>query len=148
MKNVSTNTFELFYAKNGSQKHLIFQQSEHFENSQKWPQCKGYSSCKILCLGQKIKLPKTWEKRLYKHIRVFLCKNGSKKQPIFQKTEHFENGQKWPQCKGYSPCKILSLGQNIKLPKTWEKRLYKHIRIVLCKKPFPKTTNIRKIRAF
>ena len=27
----------------------------------------------------------------------------------------------------YSPCKILSLGQKIKLPKKGEKRFYKHI---------------------
>ena len=29
-KNVSTNTLELFYAKNGSKKQLIFQKREHF----------------------------------------------------------------------------------------------------------------------
>ena len=38
-----------------------------------------------------------------------------KKQLIFEKWEHFENGQKWPQYKGYSPCKILILGQKIKI---------------------------------
>ena len=112
--------------KNGSKKQLIFEKWEHFENGQKWPQCKGYSPCKILTLGQKIKLPKTCEKRFYKHIKLFYAKNGSKKQLIFEKWEHFENGQKWPQCKGYSPCKILTLGQKIKLLKTCEKRFYKH----------------------
>ena len=45
-----------------------------------------------------------------------------------------ENGEKWPQCKGYSPCKILTFGQKIKLPKTCEKQFYKHIKVVLCKK--------------
>ena len=50
--------------------------------------------------------------------------------------------------KGYSPCKILSLGQKIKLPQTCEKRLYKHIRVVLCKKRLQKTAIIRKMRAF
>ena len=110
---------------------------------------KANSPCKIFSLGQKIKLPKTCEKRLYKHIRVVLCKkNRSKKKLLFQKLEHFENGQKWPQRKGYSPCKILSLGQKIKLSKTWGKRLYKHIRVVLCKKWLAKTGNIRKMRAF
>ena len=154
-----------------------------FWNGQKWPQWKGYSPCKILSLGQKLKLPKTCEKPLYKHIRVVLCKkrlqktanirkmrgflikaknghnakaiahakysvwvkkknsfkhtkhvstntlelfyakNGSTKQLILVKWEHFENGQKWPQCKGYSPCKVLSLGQKIKLRKTCEKPL-------------------------
>ena len=36
-------------------------------------------------------------------------------------------------CKGHSPCKILSLGQKIKFPKTCAKRFYKHIKVVLCK---------------
>ena len=49
---------------------------------------------------------------------------------------------------GYSPCKILSLGQKIKLPKTCEKRFYKHVKVVLCKKRLEKTTNIGKMRAF
>ena len=55
-KNVSTNTLELFYAKNGSNKHLILQNWEHFKNGQKWPQCKDYSPCKILTLAQKNKI--------------------------------------------------------------------------------------------
>ena len=38
-------------------------------------------------------------------------------------------------------------GQKIKLPKTCEKRLYKHIRVVLCKRRLEKTANIRKMRA-
>ena len=53
-----------------------------------------------------------------------------------------------PQCKRYSLCKILSLGPEIKLPKTCEKRFYKHIRVVPCKKRLQKTANIRKMRAF
>ena len=79
----------------------------------------------------------------------FLCaKNRSKKQVLFEKWEHFENCQEWLQCKGYSPCKILSLGQKIKMPKTWEKRLDKHIKVALCKKRMIKTASIRKMRAF
>ena len=45
-------------------------------------------------------------------------KTAKKKQLIFEKGEHFENGQKWPQCKG------------------------------LLKKRLEKTSNIRKMRAF
>ena len=37
-------------------------------------------------------------------------------------------------------------GQTIKLPKTCEKRLYNHIRVVLCKKRLQKTANTRKMR--
>ena len=47
-----------------------------------------------------------------------------------------------------SPCKILSLGQKRKLPKTCEKRFYKHFKVVLCKKRLEKTANIRKMRGF
>ena len=43
---------------------------------------------------------------------------------------------------GYSPCKMVSLGQKLKMPKRCEKRFYDHIRVVLCKKPLQKTPNI------
>ena len=45
---------------------------------------------------------------------------------------------------GYSPCKMVSLGQKLKMPKRCEKRFYDHIRVVVCKKPLKKTLNIRK----
>ena len=48
----------------------------------------------------------------------------------------------------YSPCKILTLGQKIKLLKTCEKRFYKHIGVVLPKKQLQKKINIGKMRAF
>ena len=140
-----TNTLKLFYAKNGSKKQLIFEKWQHFENDQKWPQCKGYSPCKILTLGQKIKLLKICEKRLCKHIKVVLCKKRLEKTDNIRKMRAF---WKWPHCKGYSPCKILTLGQKIKLSKIYEKRFYKHIKVVLCKKELEKTANIRKMRAF
>jgi len=75
---------------------------------------------------------------------VFYAKNGSKKQLILEKSMSFESEQKWPQCKGYSPCKILSLGQKMKFPKTCEKRFYKHIKVVLCKRQLEKAAHIRK----
>ena len=110
---------------------------------------KGYSPCKILNLSQKIKLAKTCQTRFQKHIRVVLCKRtAGKKQLIVEKREHFGNGQKWPQCKGYSPCEILILGQKVKLPKAGEKAVNKHIEILLCKKQLEKTAIIRKIKAF
>ena len=75
-------------------------------------------------------------------------KNRSKKQLIFEKREHFEYWQKWPPCKGYRLCKIISLGQKIKLPKTYKKPIYRHNIVILCKTPLEKTTNIRKMRTF
>ena len=119
VRNVSTNTLELFYPKNGFKKQVIIEKWEHFENGQKWPQCKSYRTCKILSLGQKIKLPKTREKHLYKHNRVVLCKKRLQKTANIRKMRAF---WKWPKMATMQrPCKILSLGQKIKLAKTREK---------------------------
>ena len=43
---------------------------------------------------------------------------------------------------------MVSLGQKLKFRKTCKKRFFKHMRIVLCKKPLEKTPNIREIRRF
>ena len=76
-------------------------------------------------------------------LKLLYAKNGSKKQLILQKWEHFENGQKWlkmARMKSLYPCKLFSLGQKIKLPKTCEKRFHKHIKVVVCKKTARKNT--------
>ena len=44
--------------------------------------------------------------------------------------------------------KMVSLAQKLKLPKTCEKLFYKNIRVVLCKKPLEKASNIREMRRF
>ena len=61
-----------------------------------------------------------------------------------------KNGQKWPQCKGYSLCQILSLGQKIKLRKTCKKRFQNKNTLELFngEKRFQQTANIPKRRAF
>ena len=51
-------------------------------------------------------------------------------------------------CKGYSPCKILTLAQKLKFQKTCQNPFYKSFRVVLCKKPLQNTLNIREKRAF
>ena len=61
---------------------------------------------------------------------------------IFEKRDYFENWQKSPQCKGNSLYKMVSLGQKLNMPKTCDKRLYKKIRLVLCKKRLQKAANI------
>ena len=78
-KNSCTSTLQLYYAKNGSNKMLIFEKWDHFENWQKWPQWRGYSLCKTVSLAQKLKRPKTCDKRLYKHIRLVSCKKQLQK---------------------------------------------------------------------
>ena len=48
----------------------------------------------------------------------------------------------------YSLWKVVSLGQKLKMPKTCDKRLYKHIRLVSCKRPLQKAANIWEMRPF
>ena len=195
----STSTLELFCAKNRWKKNRIFEKWDHFENR---PSCKAYWLCKMVSLAQKLKWPKTCQKRCYKHVRVVLCKkplqktpnirdmrpfwksalfakaidfakwsvwvrtsNGQKrakndstrtldlfcaknclkKHQIFEKWDHFENRPSW---KNYRFCKMVSLGQKFKWPKTCEKIFYKHVRVVLWRKPLHKTPNIWEMRPF
>ena len=122
-KNGSTTTLKLLCAKKPSKKHLILEKGEQFENGQNRPRCMGYSPSKMLSLGQKLKIPKRCGKRLYDRIKVVVRKKPlKKKDKILKKREQFENGQNRPRCMGYSPCKMISLGQklriNIKVRKT------------------------------
>ena len=94
----------------------------------------------MVSLGQKLKMPKRCEKRLSSTLELLCAKNRSKKHLIFEKREHFQNGQNWPRRKGYSLCKMVSLGQKLKMPKRCEKRLYGHIRVVVSKKTASKIT--------
>ena len=57
------------------------------------------------------------------HYSCIMQKNGSKKTANIEKWDHFENWQKKPQCKDYSLCKVVSLGQKLKLRKACEKQL-------------------------
>ena len=57
-----TNYLELLYANPPPKRHEIFEKWEHFENR---PSCKGYSPCKILTLGQKLKFQKTCQNPFY-----------------------------------------------------------------------------------
>ena len=49
---------------------------------------------------------------------------------------------------GYSTCKMVTLGEKLKMPKRCEKRSYDHIRVGLSKKALQKTPNTGKIRGF
>ena len=53
-------------------------------------------------------------------LELFCAKNHSKKHQIFDKWDHFENR---PSCKGYSLCKMVSLGQKFKMLKTCKKTI-------------------------
>ena len=87
----------------------------------------------MVSLGQKIKLPKTCDKRFDKQITDVLCKKRLEETLNIREMKPFWKLEKWEQCKGYSVCKLLSLGQKIKVPKTCLKRFYKHITDVYAK---------------
>ena len=109
--------------------------------------CNGCSPCKILTLGQKLKFPKTCQNPFYKSFTVVLCKKIAPKN-----TKYSRNGTilkiSQRSCNGYSPCKILTLGQKLKFKKTCQNPFYKSFTVVLCKKPLQKTLNIREMRPF
>ena len=87
-------------------------------------------------------------KRFYNTLQLFYAKNGSKKQLILEKWEHFEIGRKWPLSNGYKLCKIVTLGQKLKMHKNMLKTFLQHIAVVLYKKRLKKTANIGKMKAF
>ena len=109
--------------------------------------CKGYSPCKILTLAQKLKFRKTCQNPFYKSFRVVLCK-----KPLQTSTKYSRNESILKighhACKGYSPCKLLTLAQKLKFQKTCQNPFYKSFRVVQCKKPLQKTPHIRGMRAF
>ena len=109
--------------------------------------CKGYSPCKILTLAQKLKFKKTCQNQFYKSFRVVLCKKTAPKNTKYSRNESILKVGHHA-CKGYSPCKILTLAQKLKFQKTCQNPFYKSFRVVLCKKPLQKTPNIREMRAF
>ena len=139
---------QLFYAKNGSKKQLILEKWEHFENGQKWPLSKGYRLCKIVTLGQTLKMHKNMLKTFLQHIAVVLCKKRLQKTANIGKVRAFWKCPKMAISKGSSLCKIVTLGQKLKMRKNMLKTFLQHIAVVLCKKPLQKTANIGKMRAF
>ena len=52
---------DLFCAKNRLRKHQMFEKWDDFENR---PSCKGYSFCKMVGLGQKLKFRKNMQKTI------------------------------------------------------------------------------------
>ena len=67
---------------------------------------------------KKIKNAKNKPTTLLAYKNSSMPKNGSKKQLIFQKLEHFENWEKWPPCKGPRLSMMVSMAQKLKIPRT------------------------------
>ena len=81
-------------------------------------------------------------------MQFFYAKKRLQKTANIGKREHFESAQKCELSKGYRVCKIVTLGQKLKMDKNMLKTFLQHIAVVLCKKRLQKTANIRKMRAF
>ena len=101
--------------------------------------CKGYSPCKILTLAQKLKFQKICQNSFYKSFGVVLCKKTALKNTKYSRNESIlKIGHH--ACKGYSPCKILTLAQKLKFQKICQNSFYKSFGVVLCKKTALKNT--------
>ena len=135
-------SFTVVLCKKPRQKTPNIREVRRFQNR---PSCKGYSPCKILTLAQKLKFQTTCQNPFYKSFTVVLCKKPLQKTPNIREVRRFQNR---PSCKGYSPCKILTLAQKLKFQKPCQNPFYKSFTVVLCKKPLQKTPNIREMRAF
>ena len=97
--------------------------------------------------GSKIKIPKNMSKSIPQITYSCSLQKTAPKNTKYSRNERiFKIGNH--ACKGYSPCKILTLAQKLKFQKTCQNPFYKSFRVVLCKKPIEKTLNIREMRAF
>ena len=72
--------------KNSLRKHQIFEKRDDFENR---PSCKGYSLCKTVSLGQKLKLKKHAKNDSLIIIRVVLLKKQLEKTPNIREMRRF-----------------------------------------------------------
>ena len=101
--------------------------------------CKGYSLCKILALAEKLKFQKNMSKSILQITYSCSVQNTASKNPKYSRNETIlKIGHH--ACKGYSPCKILTLAQKLKFQKTCQNPFYKSFRIVLCEKIVGKNT--------
>ena len=97
--------------------------------------------------GSKIKIPKTMSKSILQIIYSCSVQKTAPKDTKYSRNERvLKIGHR--ACKGYSPCKILTLAQKLKFQKTCQNPIYKSFTVDLCKKPLQKTPNIREMRAF
>ena len=97
--------------------------------------------------GSKFKIPKNMSKSILQIIYSCSVQKTAPKNTKYSRNESIlKIGHH--ACKGYSPCKILTLAQKLKLKKTCQNPFYKSFRILLCKKQLQRTLNIQEMRAF
>ena len=137
----STSTLELFCAKSRCKKKTKYWRNETILKIGHLAKAIDFAKWSVWVKTSNGK--KSFKNDSTSTLELFCAKNRCKKHQILEKWDHFENP---PSCKGYTLCKMVSLGQNFKSPKTCEKRFYKHVRVLLCKKPLEKAPNIREMR--
>ena len=98
----------------------------------------------MVSLGQKLEMPKTCKKTIQQQQHICsVRKTARKSTKYWEKKDNLDNRSS---TKGYTLCKMVSLGQKLKMPKTWEKPFYNNSTLVLCKKLLEKTPNIGEMR--
>ena len=102
----------------------------------------------MVSLGQKLKMPKRCEKRLYEHIRTVVCKKALQKTPNTQKMRAFYKWPKLATTQGLYPLQNGQFRSKIKNAKKIPNTIVEHIRVNVCKKALQKRSTIRKLRAF
>ena len=73
-----------------ARKNTKYWRKKHLQNrpySRGYSSCKGYSLCKMVSFGQKLKMPKTCNKPFYKNTRVVLCKKTARKSTKYWRNE-------------------------------------------------------------
>ena len=106
-----------------------------------------YSLCKIITLGQKIKLRKTSKTNLHAStLHLFYAKNRPKKNYYSRNDTTLNTGKNDFHAIAFAKSSLWI--KEIKIPKPYQKRTYKHILLFLCKKSLEKTPNIREMRPF
>ena len=87
--------------------------------------------------GSKIKIPKNMSKSILQNIS-----SCSLQKPAPKNTKYLRNGSilkiDHHVCKGYSPCKILTLAQKLKFQKTSENYSTTHFELFCAKNRFKK----------
>ena len=112
----------------------------------------GHHACKGMPMqnphfGSKIKIPKNMSKSILQIIYSCSVQKTAPKNTKYSRNESIlKIGHH--ACKGYSPCKILTLAQKLKFQITCQNPFYKSFKVVLRKNPLQKTLNIREMRAF
>ena len=90
--------------------------------------------------GSKIKIPKNMSKSLLQIIYSCCEQKTTPKNTNYSRNETIlKIGHR--SCRGYNPCKILTLGQKMKIPKNMSKSILQIIYSFFVQKTAPKNTN-------